>query len=60
MEFCKMLLIPKDIQNGLDGDQAALRDYIAYALTAGQDLAEERYYAKLPPPVQRQGQSNRI
>ena len=55
-----MLLIPKDIQNGLDGDQAALRDYIAYALTAGQDLAEERYYAKLPPPVQRQGQSNRI
>src|ERR1017187_3110248 len=51
------ILIPRDIKNGLDGDQAALRDYIAYALTTGQDVAEELYYAKLPPPVQRQGQA---
>ncbi len=50
------ILIPKD-DKGLDGDQAALRDYIAYALTTGQDVAEELYYAKLPPPVQHQGQA---
>jgi phosphate transport system substrate-binding protein len=51
------ILIPKDIKNGLDGDQAALRNYIAYALTTGQDVAEELSYAKLPPPVQHQGQA---
>lgn len=48
------ILIPKDLK-GLNGDQAALRDYIAYALTTGQDVAEELYYAKLPTPVQQQG-----
>jgi hypothetical protein len=51
------ILIPKDNKNGLDGDQVALRDYIAYALTTGQDVAEELSYAKLPPPVQHQGQA---
>ena len=50
------ILIPKD-SKGLVGDQKALRDYIAYALTTGQDVAEELFYAKLPPPVQRQGQA---
>jgi phosphate transport system substrate-binding protein len=48
--------IPKD--NGiLQGDQKALRDYIAYALTTGQDVSEQLGYAKLPPPVQQQGQA---
>jgi phosphate transport system substrate-binding protein len=51
------ILIPKDNKNGLDGDQVALKDYIAYALTTGQDVAEELSYAKLPPPVQHQGQA---
>jgi phosphate transport system substrate-binding protein len=51
------ILIPKDLKNSLDGDQAALRDYIAYALSTGQDVIEELYYAKLPPPVQHQGQA---
>lgn len=51
------ILIPKDIKGGINGDQAALRDYIAYALTTGQDVAEELYYAKLPLPVQQQGQA---
>lgn len=50
------ILIPKD--NGtIQGDQKALRDYIAYALTNGQDVAEQLWYAKLPPPVQQQGQA---
>jgi|CZKL01.1.fsa_nt_gi phosphate transport system substrate-binding protein len=51
------ILIPKDIKGGIDGDQAALRDYIAYALSTGQETAEELSYAKLPVPVQRQGQA---
>lgn len=50
------ILIPKD-NKGLVGDQKALRDYIAYALSTGQDVAEELSYAKLPPPVQHQGQA---
>lgn len=50
------ILIPKD-SKGLVGDQKALRDYIAYALSTGQDVAEELSYAKLPPPVQQQGQA---
>jgi phosphate transport system substrate-binding protein len=50
------ILIPKD-SKGLVGDQKALRDYIAYALTAGQDVAEELSYAKLPPPVQHLGEA---
>lgn len=50
------ILIPKD-NKGLKGDQAALKDYIAYALSTGQDVAEQLWYAKLPPPVQQQGQA---
>ena len=49
------ILIPKNSKRG-SGDQAALRDYIAYALSTGQDVAEQLWYAKLPPPVQHQGQ----
>jgi phosphate transport system substrate-binding protein len=50
------ILIPKD-NKSTDGEQEALRDYISYALTTGQDVSEELYYAKLPPPVQQQGQT---
>jgi phosphate transport system substrate-binding protein len=50
------ILIPKD-NTGLNGDQAALRDYIAYALSTGQEVAEQLSYARLPPPVQQQGQA---
>jgi phosphate transport system substrate-binding protein len=50
------ILIPKD-NKGIQGDQAALKAYIAYALSTGQEVAEELYYAKLPPPVQHQGQA---
>jgi ABC-type phosphate transport system substrate-binding protein len=49
------LLIPKD-NKGLNGDQAAIKDYITYALSTGQDVAEELSYAKLPPPIQQQAQ----
>lgn len=50
------ILIPKD-NKGLNGDQAALRDYIAYALSTGQEVAEQLWYAKLPLPVQQQSQA---
>jgi len=51
------ILIPKDLKDGISGNQAALRDYIAYALSTGQDVAEELFYARLPTPVQHQGQA---
>jgi len=50
------ILIPKD-NKSTDGEQEALRDYINYALSTGQDVAEELSYAKLPPSVQQQGQA---
>ena len=50
------ILIPKD-NKSTDGEQEALKDYLAYALTTGQDAAEELSYAKLPTPVQQQGQA---
>lgn len=50
------ILIRKD-NGAIQGDQKALKDYIAYALTTGQDVAEQLWYAKLPPPVQKQGQA---
>lgn len=49
------LLIPRDNKN-LNGDQAAIKDYVSYALSTGQDAAEGLSYAKLPPPVQQQAQ----
>ena len=45
------ILIPKD-NTSTDGEQEALKDYINYALTTGQDASEELSYAKLSPPVQ--------
>lgn len=37
-------------------DQRTVKDFIAYAISTGQDSAEELSYAKLPEPVQKQGQ----
>jgi len=50
------ILIPKDSKD-VDGEQAATRDYLAYALSAGQDVAEELSYAKLPLTLQQQSQA---
>ena len=44
------VLIPRD--NRSVGEQRAFRDFINYALSAGQDAAEELSYTKLPAPVQ--------
>jgi phosphate transport system substrate-binding protein len=46
------ILIPKD-NTSTDGEQEALKAYIDYALTTGQDAAGELSYAKLPDPVQK-------
>lgn len=50
------ILIPRD-NTSTDGEQEALKDYLAYALSTGQDAAEELSYAKLPPAVQEQSQA---
>jgi phosphate transport system substrate-binding protein len=50
------VLIPKD-NKSTDGEQEVLKDYLAYALSTGQDAAEELSYAKLPPAIQHQGQA---
>jgi phosphate transport system substrate-binding protein len=50
------ILIPKD-NTSTDGEQEALKAYLDYALTTGQDAAEELSYAKLPPAVQQQGET---
>ena len=49
------LLIPKDGSDS--GQQAAVKAFVAFALTAGQDAAEELAYAKLPDAVEKQGQA---
>ncbi len=48
-------LIPKDNQHS-DGEQAALKGFVAYSLTKGQNAADQMSYARLPAPVQRQGE----
>ena len=49
------VLIPKD---GTDaGQQTAIKDFIGFAISSGQDAAEELSYAKLPASVQKQGQN---
>jgi len=48
------LLVRKD-GNDLE-DRQAVKDFIAYALSQGQDSAEELSYARLPQSVQAQGQ----
>jgi phosphate transport system substrate-binding protein len=50
------ILIPKD-NTSTDGEQEALKSYLDFALTTGQDVAEELSYAKLPAPVQQAGES---
>ena len=48
------ILIPKD-RPGTD-EQRAVKEFIAYAISNGQDSAEELSYAKLPEQVQEQGE----
>ncbi len=48
------VLIPKDRPDS--EQQAAVRDFIAFAISKGQDSAEELSYAKLPDSIQKQGQ----
>jgi phosphate transport system substrate-binding protein len=48
------VLVRKDSTDA--GEQQAVRDFIAYTISAGQDSAEEMSYAKLPDSVQKQGQ----
>lgn len=48
------ILIPKDRPDA--EQQAAVKDFIAFAISKGQDSAEELSYAKLPDAVQKQGQ----
>ena len=45
------ILIPRD-NPSTDHEQVALKNYIDYTLTTGQDVAQELSYAKLPAPVQ--------
>ena len=49
------ILIPKDRPDS--GQQAAVKDFIAFAISSGQDSAEELAYAKLPEAVQKQGEA---
>jgi phosphate transport system substrate-binding protein len=48
------ILIAKDRQD--TNEQQATKDFIAFAISTGQDSAEELPYAKLPDSVQKQGQ----
>ncbi|MGO8789702.1 MAG: phosphate ABC transporter substrate-binding protein PstS [Terriglobia bacterium] len=48
------ILIPKDRPDA--SQQAAVRDFVAFAISTGQNSAEELSYAKLPEAVQKQGQ----
>lgn len=47
------ILIPKDRPDA--GQQAAVKDFVAFAISTGQDSAEELSYTKLPDAVQKQG-----
>jgi phosphate transport system substrate-binding protein len=49
------ILIPKDRPDS--SQQAAVKDFIAFTISSGQDSAEELAYAKLPDAVQKQGQA---
>ena len=49
------VLIPRD--NRTTGEQKAFKDFLSYALTAGQDSAEELSYTKLPAEVQQKSQT---
>lgn len=49
------ILLWKD-RPGVD-QQQAVKDFVTYAISAGQDSAEEFSYAKLPEAVQKQGKN---
>ena len=49
------VLIPRDRADA--GQQAAVKDFIGFAISSGQDSAEELSYAKLPASVQKQGKT---
>ncbi len=49
------VLIPRDDRTV--GEQRAFRDFIAYALSQGQDSAEELSYTKLPASVEQKSQT---
>ena len=49
------VLIPRDSRTV--GEQRAFRDFIAYALSQGQDSAEELSYTKLPASVEQKSQT---
>jgi phosphate transport system substrate-binding protein len=49
------ILIPKDRPDS--SQQAAIRDFVGFALSSGQDSAQELAYAKLPDAVQKQGET---
>ena len=48
------VLIPQDDRTA--GEQRAFRDFIAYALSQGQDSAEELSYTRLPASVEQKSQ----
>lgn len=48
------ILIPKDRPDV--AEQETVKDFIAFAISTGQNSAEELSYAKLPDSVQKQGQ----
>jgi phosphate transport system substrate-binding protein len=48
------ILIPKDREDA--GHQKAVKDFIAFAISTGQNSAEELSYAKLPDSMQKQGE----
>lgn len=49
------VLIPRD--NRVAGQQRAFRDFITYAISAGQVSAEELSYTKLPAEIQQKSQA---
>jgi phosphate transport system substrate-binding protein len=49
------VLIPRD--NRTAGEQLAFKNFLSYALTAGQDSAEQLSYTKLPVEVQQKSQA---
>ena len=49
------ILIPKDRSDA--DEQQEIKDFVAFAISTGQNSAEElSYWAKLPDSVQKQGQ----
>ncbi len=49
------LLLPKDRPS--KDQQAAVKDFVAYALSTGQESSEQLSYSKLPPFVQQEAQA---